>query len=178
MEADIGVIIWKPLNAKGSWYPWKAGEGHGTDSPRASSETINLPTLWYQTPESRTMKEQNSVVQSTLLAVISYRSCRRKTHPTLYPSKSPTILVCPSQYGSELYVKQLRKLNVWIEQSWKTMEQDAYFWVVRSQVELNYLLFSLSVFSFFITEEQFFRSEITAWNTLGQRRTMLHHPQR
>jgi hypothetical protein len=48
------------------------------------------------------------------------------------------------------------------------MEQDAYFWVVRSQMEYNYLPFSLSVFSLFSTEKQFYKSEIMPQNPLGQ----------
>lgn len=57
-------------------------------------------------------------------------------------------LVCLSQHGSELHAKQphlgFKEWIICIEQSRKTMEQPACFWVVRSQMEFNYLLFSLS----------------------------------
>lgn len=59
----------------------------------------------------------------------------------------PSSLPLTAVHDSELHAKQphlgFKEWNICIEQSRKTMEQPACFWVVRSQMEFNYLLFPL-----------------------------------
>lgn len=126
--------------------PGRPGRSGGVGGGVILAEGHQKPELWYQTPGSRTRKEQNFAVPIYLARRRKTQSIRICTQAGLPPYSLP--LTAGLRTACKAAHLCFKERNPCTEQSWKTMQQRASFWVVRSQMEFHYLLlFLICVFS-------------------------------